>query len=196
MSNVKTIVITNMILMVIGIIVFVIGYRDRNKFRDILAKKRNADEFEEIINLGYGNFVKQVLFFKFIPLMIFAEVIFSYFYGLDKTTITVQIVKLAIGIGAGLIYAAFQWKFYNNLVARNMEVFKKFSFMYIYIIVNGVIAWGIMIGVAVSYIQNTDFLYGLAQFLSWIMAGLFFGLVDWNKSRVRFAHYLGKRAKR
>ena len=196
MSNVKTIVITNMILMVIGIIVFVIGYRDRNKFRDILAKKRNADEFEEIINLGYGNFVKQVLFFKFIPLMIFAEVIFSYFYGLDKTTITVQIVKLAIGIGAGLIYAAFQWKFYNNLVARNMEVFKKFSFMYIYIIVNGVIAWGIMIGVAVSYIQNTDFLYGLAQFLSWIMAGLFFGLVDWNKSRVRFAHYLGKRVKR
>ena len=196
MSNIKTIIITNMILMVIGIIVFVIGYRDRNKFRDILAKKRNADEFEEIINLGYGNFVKQVLFFKFIPLMIFAEVIFSYFYGLDKTTITVQIVKLAIGIGAGLIYAAFQWKFYNNLVARNMEVFKKFSFMYIYIIVNGVIAWGIMIGVAVSYIQNTDFLYGLAQFLSWIMAGLFFGLVDWNKSRVRFAHYLGKRAKR
>ena len=196
MSNVKTIVITNMILMVIGIIVFVIGYRDRNKFRDILAKKRNADEFEEIINLGYGNFVKQVLFFKFIPLMIFAEVIFSYFYGLDKTTITVQIVKLAIGIGAGLIYAAFQWKFYNNLVARNMEAFKKFSFMYIYIIVNGVIAWGIMIGVAVSYIQNTDFLYGLAQFLSWIMAGLFFGLVDWNKSRVRFAHYLGKRVKR
>ncbi|WP_297518724.1 hypothetical protein [uncultured Clostridium sp.] len=196
MSNIKTIIITNMILMVIGIIVFVIGYRDRNKFRDILAKKRNADEFEEIINLGYGNFVKQVLFFKFIPLMIFAEVIFSYFYGLDKTTITVQIVKLAIGIGAGLIYAAFQWKFYNNLVARNMEAFKKFSFMYIYIIVNGVIAWGIMIGVAVSYIQNTDFLYGLAQFLSWIMAGLFFGLVDWNKSRVRFAHYLGKRAKR
>ena len=196
MSNIKTIIITNMILMVIGIIVFVIGYRDRNKFRDILAKKRNADEFEEIINLGYGNFVKQVLFFKFIPLMIFAEVIFSYFYGLDKTTITVQIVKLAIGIGAGLIYAAFQWKFYNNLVARNMEVFKKFSFMYIYIIVNGVIAWGIMIGVAVSYIQNTEFLYGLAQFLSWIMAGLFFGLVDWNKSRVRFAHYLGKRAKR
>ena len=196
MSNVKTIVITNMILMVIGIIVFVIGYRDRNKFRDILAKKRNADEFEEIINLGYGNFVKQVLFFKFIPLMIFAEVIFSYFYGLDKTTITVQIVKLAIGIGAGLIYAAFQWKFYNNLVARNMEVFKKFSFMYIYIIVNGVIAWGIMIGVAVSYIQNTEFLYGLAQFLSWIIAGLFFGLVDWNKSRVRFAHYLGKRVKR
>ncbi|WP_297518722.1 hypothetical protein [uncultured Clostridium sp.] len=196
MSNVKTIVITNMILMVIGIIVFVIGYRDRNKFRDILAKKRNADEFEEIINLGYGNFVKQVLFFKFIPLMIFAEVIFSYFYGLDKTTITVQIVKLAIGIGAGLIYAAFQWKFYNNLVARNMEAFKKFSFMYIYIIVNGVIAWGIMIGVAVSYIQNTEFLYGLAQFLSWIIAGLFFGLVDWNKSRVRFAHYLGKRVKR
>ena len=196
MSNIKTIIITNMILMVIGIIVFVIGYRDRNKFRDILAKKRNADEFEEIINLGYGNFVKQVLFFKFIPLMIFAEVIFSYFYGLDKTTITVQIVKLAIGIGAGLIYAAFQWKFYNNLVARNMEVFKKFSFMYIYIIVNGVIAWGIMIGVAVSYIQNTEFLYGLAQFLSWIIAGLFFGLVDWNKSRVRFAHYLGKRAKR
>ena len=196
MSNIKTIIITNMILMVIGIIVFVIGYRDRNKFRDILAKKRNADEFEEIINLGYGNFVKQVLFFKFIPLMIFAEVIFSYFYGLDKTTITVQIVKLAIGIGAGLIYAAFQWKFYNNLVARNMEVFKKFSFMYIYIIVNGVIAWGIMIGVAVSYIQNTEFLYGLAQFLSWIIAGLFFGLVDWNKSRVRFAHYLGKRVKR
>ncbi|MGL4762701.1 MAG: hypothetical protein ACRCWG_14805 [Sarcina sp.] len=196
MGNIKTIIITNMILMVIGIIVFVIGYRERIKFKEGLSKKRNVDEFEEIVNLGYGKFMRQVLFFKFIPLMIFAEVIFSYFYGLEKTTILAQLVKLAIGIVAGLVYGAFQWRFYNNLVNRNMEVFKKFSFMYLYIIVNGVVAWGLMIGVAVSYIQNIDFLYGLAQFLSWILAGLFFGLVDWNKSRVRFAHYLGKRVKK
>ncbi|MGL4451325.1 MAG: hypothetical protein ACRCTZ_09055 [Sarcina sp.] len=197
MSNVKTIVLTNIILMIIGIIVFIIGCKERNKLKANVSKSKRSDEFEEIVKLGFGNFmVKQVLFFRFIPLMIFAEVIFSYFYGLDKTTVTSQLVKLAIGIVAGIIYGAFQWKFYNNLVNRNMNVFKRFSFMYLYIIFNGVVAWGLMIGVAVSYIQNIDFLYGLAQFLSWILAGLFFGLVDWNKSRVRFAHYLGQKAKK
>ncbi|MGL4990897.1 MAG: hypothetical protein ACRC57_07010 [Sarcina sp.] len=196
MNNMKTIVILNIILMIIGIVLFAIGYKERNRLRQAVTANRKTDEFEEIIKLGFSNFlIKQVLFFRFIPLMIFGEVIFSYFYGLDKVTITSQLVKLVIGIVAGIVYGAFQWKFYNNLVNRNMDVFKKFSFMYIYIIFNGVIAWGLMIGTAVSYIENTNFLYGLAQFLVWILAGLFFGLVDWNKSRVKFAHYLGQRKK-
>lgn len=196
MNNMKTIVISNIILMIIGIVLFAIGYKERNRLRQAVTANRKTDEFEEIVKLGFSNFlIKQVLFFRFIPLMIFGEVIFSYFYGLDKVTITSQLVKLVIGIVAGIVYGAFQWKFYNNLVNRNMDVFKKFSFMYTYIIFNGVVAWGLMIGTAVSYIENTNFLYGLAQFLVWILAGLFFGLVDWNKSRVKFAHYLGQRKK-
>lgn len=187
----KSIIITNTVLMVIAIILFAIGYREKLNLAKKCQKDRDKDYYKYIIEGGKFNYIViNTLFGKFIPLIIFLEVIFSYFYGIEKVGIESMIIKIVVVIISGIIYGNFQWNFMQNLYHKNMNAFNSVKFIGYYLVFNGVFFWGIIIATAVCYYPNEGFFPAAMQYIAWLCAGLFYGYVDWNKNRLKFANYL------
>ena len=78
----------------------------------------------------------------------------------------------------------------NNLYNKNMEVFRSMRFIGYYLIFNGLFFWGVIIATALCYYPHEAFVPAVMQYVAWLFAGLFYGYVDWNKNRLKYANYL------
>ncbi|MFR5266543.1 hypothetical protein [Clostridium sp.] len=187
----KEIVITNIILMIIAIILFTMGYKEKRALAENYENSKAKDYYKLIIERGKSKFIIiDTLFAKFIPAIIFLEVIFTYIFGISRVSIVSLIIKILVVIVSGIIYGEFQWNFMNNLYNKNMEAFRSMRFIGYYLIFNGLFFWGVIIATALCYYPHEAFVPAVMQYVAWLFAGLFYGYVDWNKNRLKYANYL------
>ena len=187
----KEIVITNIILMIIAIILFTMGYKEKRALAENYESGKAKDYYELILERGKSKFIIiDTLFAKFIPAIIFLEVIFTYVFGISRVSIVSLIIKILVVIVSGIIYGEFQWNFMNNLYNKNMAAFRSMRFIGYYLIFNGLFFWGVIIATALCYYPQESFIPAAMQYLAWLFAGLFYGYVDWNKNRLKYANYL------
>lgn len=189
--NTNGIVILNMVLSVVAIILFGMGYIERKQVIKKYQNNKDKDYFKAVLDSGKFNYmIVNVILGRFVPLMIFLEVIFSYVYGVDKINPESIIIKIVVAIIAGILYSMFQWNFMNDLYNKNKEAFTKMTFLSKYLFFNGVIAWGVIIATAVCYYPHEAIMPAIVQYVAWLFAGLFFGYVDWTKNRLSYANYI------
>lgn len=187
----KEIVITNIILMIIAIILFTMGYKEKRALAENYENSKAKDYYKLILERGKSKFIIiDTLFAKFIPAIIFLEVIFTYVFGISRVSIVSLIIKILVVIASGIIYGEFQWNFMNNLYNKNMVAFRSMRFIGYYLIFNGLFFWGVIIATALCYYPQESFIPAAMQYLAWLFAGLFYGYVDWNKNRLKYANYL------
>lgn len=187
----KEIVITNIILMIIAIILFTMGYKEKRALAENYENSKAKDYYKLILERGKNKFIIiDTLFAKFIPAIIFLEVIFTYVFGISRVSIVSLIIKILVVIVSGIIYGEFQWNFMNNLYNKNMAAFRSMRFIGYYLIFNGLFFWGVIIATALCYYPQESFIPAVMQYLAWLFAGLFYGYVDWNKNRLKYANYL------
>lgn len=187
----KEIVITNIILMIIAIILFTMGYKEKRALAENYENSKAKDYYKLILERGKNKFIIiDTLFAKFIPAIIFLEVIFTYVFGISRVSIVTLIIKILVVIVSGIIYGEFQWNFMNNLYNKNMAAFRSMRFIGYYLIFNGLFFWGVIIATALCYYPQESFIPAVMQYLAWLFAGLFYGYVDWNKNRLKYANYL------
>lgn len=187
----KEIVITNIILMIIAIILFTMGYKEKRALAENYENSKAKDYYKLILERGKSKFIIiDTLFAKFIPAIIFLEVIFTYVFGISRVSIVSLIIKILVVIVSGIIYGEFQWNFMNNLYNKNMAAFRSMRFIGYYLIFNGLFFWGVIIATALCYYPQESFIPAVMQYLAWLFAGLFYGYVDWNKNRLKYANYL------
>lgn len=187
----KEIVITNIILMIIAIILFTMGYKEKRALAENYENSKAKDYYKLILERGKNKFIIiDTLFAKFIPAIIFLEVIFTYVFGISRVSIVTLIIKILVVIVSGIIYGEFQWNFMNNLYNKNIAAFRSMRFIGYYLIFNGLFFWGVIIATALCYYPQESFIPAVMQYLAWLFAGLFYGYVDWNKNRLKYANYL------
>lgn len=185
------IIITNIILMIIAIILFAIGYKEKRALAVKYEKSKEKDYYKLTLERGKTKFIIiDTLFAKFIPAIIFLEVIFTYILGVNRASVDSLIIKIIVVIISGLIYGEFQWNFIDNLYNKNMEAFKSMRFIGYYLIFNGLFFWGVIIATALCYYPHEALVPAVMQYVAWLFAGLFYGYVDWNKNRLKYANYL------
>lgn len=185
------IIITNIILMIIAIILFAIGYKEKRALAVKYEKSKEKDYYKLTLERGKTKFIIiDTLFAKFIPAIIFLEVIFTYILGVNRASIDSLIIKIIVVIISGFIYGEFQWNFMNNLYNKNMGAFRSMRFIGYYLIFNGLFFWGVIIATALCYYSHEALVPAVMQYVAWLFAGLFYGYVDWNKNRLKYANYL------
>ena len=141
-----------------------------------------------MIEKGEKRFVWMHRVFKvFLPLaillMLMDYIVFT------KNQINSQIIvvyggKLFLIMFLGLLEGTFEWKFYQHLFGPSVTTFKDLRKRYI--INNGVLAFGLPLGIINFRVYSSHFMIEYTRLSIWLILGVFFGAFLWIKNKAVF----------
>lgn len=165
----------NVALVIVVVVLLVLNLRGRKDVslqRSLFYKNR----IDKANSLGKTKFILiEVLLKRFIPIMIILEIICSQMLR-GGVNYTLDIVKLILACIIGFIVGSYQWNMLQKL-SKGEYVETKLSAL-LYLLINGSLAWGVMIGIAYANYPAEPFYYAIVQVIFFGIIGLIYGLLD------------------
>lgn len=165
----------NLALIVVIIVLIVANFRNRKTLsyeRSLFYKNKMDKAFA----LGKSKFIFiEVIAKRFLPVIIILELICNSTLTVGSTYIS-DAIKIILACIIGYIVGNFQWNMLIK-ISTNTYVETKYSTL-MYLLVNGSLAWGIVIGIAYVSYPAYPLYYAVVQIIFFGIVGLIYGFMD------------------
>ena len=110
---------------------------------------------------------------------------------ITRTLVAVYGVKILLIMFLGLLEGTLEWKFYQYIFGPSVTTLKDLRKRYI--INNGVLAFGLPLGIINFRVYSSHFMIEYIRLSIWLIVGVFFGGFLWAKNKAVFERTINKK---
>lgn len=181
------ITLLNLALIVVVIVLIIVNFRNRKTLsyeRSLFYKNKMDKAFK----LGKSKFILiEVIAKRFLPTMVLLVIICNYTLTVGSTYVS-DGIKIILGCILGYFVGNFQWNLLNK-ISTNTYIVTKYSTL-MYLLINGSLAWGVLIGIAYVSYPAYPLYYAVVQIIFFAILGLIYGFMDFANHTKNLNSYL------
>lgn len=152
----------------------------------------SEEESKEYNKRKWKYILKTVLLTRIIPILILLITIDEAFYKTydhnKKIFPIIVLIKVVLGLLAGLIAGINEWKFTEKLYDRQFKSI--YEIKRVYAKVFGILGWGVVIGVSYFRYPIKSIYSVVIDLVIWIAFGYLLGMFTWGKNKEKYEKFI------